>query len=77
VYLTGDWHLLKDSNGNVLDSEKPYTCIRANDSSPGSYWDYTNDKPWRGQFFATIQAPEPMSLALLLAGAGLLLRRRR
>lgn len=73
VYLTGDWHLLKDSNGNVLESEKPYTVIRAN--TAGTYWDYTNDSPWRGQFFAVVNVPEPATMAVLLLG-GLILRRR-
>jgi hypothetical protein len=78
VYMTGDWHLLRDPNtGVVLQSEHPNTVIRANDNSPGSYWDYTNDSPWRGQFFAVVNAPEPMSLALLLAGGMMILRRRR
>jgi hypothetical protein len=75
VYLTGDWRLLRDANDSVPLEERPYTCIRMNDAVPGTYWDYTNDRPWRGEFFAVVNVPEPTTIVLLLAGS-LAIRRR-
>jgi hypothetical protein len=70
VYMTGDWRLLKDANGNLLESG----TVRHNDSNPGTYW--TADM-WRGQFFAVANVPEPATCLFLAAGAAMLLRRRQ
>ena len=54
VYITGDWKLLRDANDAVIPSDVPYTTIRAHYTTAGAYYDYTNDRPWRGGFFAVI-----------------------
>jgi hypothetical protein len=50
-YLTGDWRLLRDAQGNLLESG----TVRHNDSNPGTYW-YAD--MWRGQFFTVANIPE-------------------
>ncbi len=74
ISMTGDWRLLTDEFGNLLESG----TVRHDDSNPGNFW---YDDMWRGQFFATVstqpQIPEPITGSMLALGIALALTARK